>query len=241
VTREAQLNETFVELADTLVNPFDVADLLHTLATRCVELFDLDAAALMLTDQGGNLRVVASSIEQARILELLELQNQEGPCLDCFRSGEPVAEGDLASSDRWPGFSAEALAADFHSVLALPMRLRDDVIGAMNLFRLPAGRLDDADVDACQALADVATISLLQDRAIQEGRLLTGPFLFLLLRNRAPRCLNFEPNGSSFITTPFVHCNSLVLWGLPLRCAMLIALGVIAVVVFISATAVNRN
>jgi transcriptional regulator with GAF, ATPase, and Fis domain len=183
VTREAQLNETFVELADTLVNPFDVADLLHTLATRCVELFDLDAAALMLTDQGGNLRVVASSIEQARILELLELQNQEGPCLDCFRSGEPVAEGDLASSDRWPGFSAEALAADFHSVVALPMRLRDDVIGAMNLFRLPAGHLDDADVAACQALADVATISLLQDRAIQDARLLTGQ-LQTALNNR---------------------------------------------------------
>jgi transcriptional regulator with GAF, ATPase, and Fis domain len=172
MTREAQLNETFVELADTLVNHFDVADLLHTLVTRCVDLFDLDAAGLVLADPTGRLRVVASSIEQARMLELLEVQTREGPCLDCYRTGKLVVEEDLSSTDRWPSFAAQALAADFHSVHALPMRLRDDVIGAMNLFRLPAGRLAPADAAACQALADVATISLLQERAIQEGRLL---------------------------------------------------------------------
>ena len=90
MTRETQLSETFVELADTLVNHFDVADLLHTLATRSVDLFDLDAAGLVIADHVGNLRVVGSSIEEARILELLEMQTQEGPCLDCYRSGAPV-------------------------------------------------------------------------------------------------------------------------------------------------------
>jgi transcriptional regulator with GAF, ATPase, and Fis domain len=183
VSRETQLTETFVELADTLVNGFDVADVLHTLATRCVDLFDIDAAGLLLGDQAGTLRVVASSNEQAHMLELLEVQNQEGPCLDCYRNGAPVVAEDLESADRWPDFCAVAIAAGFRSVEALPMRLRDDVVGALNLFRLPPGRLNYADRSACQALADVATISLLQERAVTEARLL-GEQLQVALNNR---------------------------------------------------------
>jgi transcriptional regulator with GAF, ATPase, and Fis domain len=183
MSRETQLNETFVELADTLVNHFDVADILHTLAVRCVDLFDIDAAGLMLADQTGTLRVVGSSCEQARMLELLEVQNEEGPCLDCYRAGTPVEAEDLGSGGSWPDFSRGALAAGFHSVLALPMRLRDDVIGALNLFRLPPGRLNKADRSACQALADVATISLLQERAAQEVRILAEQ-LQVALNNR---------------------------------------------------------
>jgi transcriptional regulator with GAF, ATPase, and Fis domain len=181
--REAQLNETFVELADTLVNPFDVADVLHTLASRCVDLFDVDGAGLVLADAVGTLHVIGSSVEQTRMLELFEVQNQEGPCLDCYRTGRLVVEEDLESGSRWPRFAQEALAVGFHSVQAVPMRLRDDVIGALNLFRLPRGRLSDADLTACQALADVATISLLQDRAVREARLVVGQ-LQVALNNR---------------------------------------------------------
>jgi GAF domain-containing protein len=173
----------FVELADTLVNHFDVADLLHTLSTRCVELFDVDAAGLVLADRDGTLRVLGSSIEQAHVLELLEVQNRAGPALDCYHSGAPVVADDLESDTRWPSFARAALAADFHSVHAVPMRLRDDVIGAMNLFRLPPGRLNEEDLIACQALADVATISLLQERAVQEARLLAEQ-LQIALNNR---------------------------------------------------------
>jgi GAF domain-containing protein len=183
MSRETQLNETFVELADTLVNGFDVVELLHTLATRCVDLFDLDAAGLLLADQTGTLRVVGSSTEQARMLELLEVQNQEGPCLECYRSGTPVVAEDLESAGRWPDFCREALAAGFRSVGALPMRLRTDVIGALNLFRVQPGRLNDADRLACQALADVATISLLQERAAGEARVLAEQLL-IALNNR---------------------------------------------------------
>ena len=183
MTRESKLSQMFVELADTLVNHFDIVDVLHTLSTRCVELFDVDSAGLLLADQGGTLRVLGSSLEQTRPLELLEVQNQEGPCLDCYHGGAPVVVEDLESDTRWPTFAPEALAAGFHSVHALPMRLRHDVIGAMNLFRRSAGRLNQEDLAACQALADVATISLLQDRAVQEARLLAEQ-LQLALNNR---------------------------------------------------------
>jgi len=183
LSRERQLTETFVELADTLVSQFDAADLLHTLAVRSTDLFDLDAAGIMLADKDGTLRVVGSSDEHARLLELFEVQSQEGPCLDCFSSGEPVVEDDLASTDRWPNFRREALGAGFHSVQAIPMRLRDQVIGALNLFRLPPGQLDFADLTACRAMADVATISLLQDRATEQSRVLAEQ-LQVALNNR---------------------------------------------------------
>jgi len=183
LSRETQLTETLVELADTLVSQFDAADLLHTLAVRSADLFDLDAAGILLADQDGTLRVVGSSDEHARVLELFEVQNREGPCMDCYSSGEPVVEDDLASTDRWPNFRHEAVGAGFHSVQAIPMRLRDQVIGALNLFRLPPGRLDAAYLSACRALADVATISLLQDRATEQSRVLAEN-LQIALNNR---------------------------------------------------------
>jgi GAF domain-containing protein len=167
--REALLARTFVELADTLVADFDVIDLLTLLADRCVDVLEVDAAGLMLAGPDGNLRVMASSSEAMRLLELFELQSQEGPCLDCHRTGLPVVNQDLAAANnRWPRFSAEALAAGFHSVHALPLRLRGAVIGALNLFHLQPGHMRQADVDAAQALADVATIAILQHRAALE-------------------------------------------------------------------------
>ena len=171
--REAQLNRTFVELADTLVNHFDVTEFLHTLATRCVELFEVDAAGLMLADDRGTLRVVGSSNEQTRILELFEIQSEEGPCSDCYQSGQIVVEEDIEGSTRWPRFRAEALEAGFRAVMAMPMRLREEVVGALNLFRAEPGGLDEVDRAACRALADVATIALLQERALREARLMS--------------------------------------------------------------------
>jgi GAF domain-containing protein len=171
--REALLNRTFVQLADTLVNDFDVAEFLHTLALRCVELFEVDAAGLMLADGRGTLRVVGSSNEQTRILELFEIQREEGPCSDCYRTGGIVVEEDIEHCGRWPRFREEAMAAGFRAVLAVPMRLRDEVVGALNLFRVRLGGLDEADREACRALADVATIALLQERALREARLMS--------------------------------------------------------------------
>jgi GAF domain-containing protein len=169
--REALLTRTFVELADTLVDDFDVVELLTRLADRCVELFDVAAAGLMLAAPDGDLRVMASSSEAMRVLELFELQAQEGPCLDCHRTGHPVLNQDLAAvNGRWPRFAAEALAAGFHSVHALPLRLRGTVIGALSLFQLAAGEMRQADVDAAQALADVATIAILSHRAALEAQ-----------------------------------------------------------------------
>jgi GAF domain-containing protein len=169
--KEAILARTLVELADTLVADFDVVELFTRLADRCVDVLDVEAAGLMLVAPDGDLRVMASSSEAMRVLELFELQAQEGPCLDCYRTGRPVVNHDLARDDgRWPRFSAEALAAGFRSVHALPMRLRGAVIGALNLFHGEPGEMRESDIDAAQALADVATIAILQHRAAHEAQ-----------------------------------------------------------------------
>jgi GAF domain-containing protein len=172
MSREALLARTFVELADTLVEDFDVVDLLTRLTDRCVDVLEVTAAGLMLAALGSaDLRVVASSSETTRLLELFELQAEEGPCLDCYRTGEPVLNQDVATVDaRWPRFARRAIEAGYHSVHALPMRLRGQTIGALNLFRAEQGGLEEADVVAAQAFADVATIAVLQHRATIEAR-----------------------------------------------------------------------
>jgi transcriptional regulator with GAF, ATPase, and Fis domain len=172
--REQLLMATFVELADTLVADFDVTDFLHGLADRAVQLLGVDAAGLMLADQRGSLRVVASSTEQARLVELFQLQHDQGPCLECFQSGSPVYEADMAAAaQRWPVFAPAAVDAGFAAMQALPMRLRDDVIGAMNLFMYTPRRLDEAGLRVGQALADVATIGLLQERNLRHQEVLS--------------------------------------------------------------------
>ncbi|WP_328450215.1 MULTISPECIES: GAF and ANTAR domain-containing protein [unclassified Amycolatopsis] len=168
--RERQVTRTFVALADTLVDDFDVADLLHTLVRRCVELLDVAAAGLTLVDERGSLQVLASSTEQARLLELFQLSSDEGPCVDCFASGVPVLVADVAAqAGQWPRFAAEAARQEYASVHALPMRLRKQTIGALNLFGARPGRLSADDVDLAQGLADTATIGILQERAIRHG------------------------------------------------------------------------
>jgi GAF domain-containing protein len=173
MARETVLARTFVELVDTLVEDFDVVEVLTLLANRCVDVLNVGAAGLMLIAPEGDLRVMASSSEAMRVLELFELQSEEGPCLDCYRTGQPVVNQDLATiKGRWPRFAAEALAAGFHSVHALPMRLRGSVIGALNLFHIEEGEMRQADINAAQALAEVATISILQHRAAHDAQAL---------------------------------------------------------------------
>jgi len=162
------LSGTFVELADTMVADFDVIDFLHILTDRSVSLLAVSAAGVMLADPRGELRVAAASSEAAGLMELFQLQNDKGPCLDCFRTGRPVTAADLTGPDQpWPEFAAAAARAGFHAVEALPMRLRNEVIGALNLFGAAAEPLSPADRRIGQALADVATIGLLQERAVR--------------------------------------------------------------------------
>jgi transcriptional regulator with GAF, ATPase, and Fis domain len=164
------LSETFVELTDTMVADFDVIDFLHVLTDRSVQLLDVSAAGLLLADPRGELRVVAASSEAARLLELFQLQNDQGPCLDCFRTGRPVTVADLAAAtQRWPRFAAAAQRAGFAAVQALPMRLRDQIIGALNLFRATPGDFPASEIRIGQALADVATISLLHERSMRHS------------------------------------------------------------------------
>jgi transcriptional regulator with GAF, ATPase, and Fis domain len=167
------LADVFIEMADTLVDDFDLLEFLNRLTERCVELLDVAAAGLLLTDGQGALQVVAASSERTRLLELFQLQTDQGPCLDCFRTGAPVSVTDLPASDRWPRFTAAAAEVGFAAVHALPMRLRTDVIGALNLFDIAAGPLDEDKVRLGQALADVSTIGLLQQRAIHRRDVVT--------------------------------------------------------------------
>jgi transcriptional regulator with GAF, ATPase, and Fis domain len=169
-----QLTDAFVELADTMVADFDVIDFLQLLTERSVQLLDASAAGVLLADPRGELRLVAASTEAARVLELFQLQNDQGPCLDCFAAGQPVAAPDLTTAQQiWPQFAAAARQAGFGAVQALPMRLRAQVIGALNLFRATPGGFTGQDVRVGQALADVATIGLLQQRSARRSETLS--------------------------------------------------------------------
>ena len=170
---QQRLLEVFVELADTMGAEFDVIDLMHTLTEASVELLDAQAAGLMLADPRGNLQVITATSDEARDLMTLELHHSQGPGIDCFHSGQPVTNiGADVAVQRWPRFAAAAYG--FTSVLALPLRLRDQVVGAMNLFLTRPGLLSVTDVALGQGLADVATIGLLQERAVKEQTILTG-------------------------------------------------------------------
>ena len=166
---DQRLAQTFVELADTLVDEFDLVEFLHVLVDRCVELLDVSAAGLMLADFRGRLQVMASSSENIRLLELFQLQNDDGPCLECFRTGQPVNHPDLARANgRWSRFAPAATEAGFRTVHALPMRLRAEILGAFNLFHTEAHRLDSSVTRIGQAMVDVATIGLIQERSLRD-------------------------------------------------------------------------
>ncbi len=173
--REQLLSRAFVGLADTMVDDYDIIDLLDQLVSFSLELMGADAAGIMLADSQGNLRVVACSQEDAEVMELLQLQADQGPCVECLRTGAPVSVPDLAdAASRWPVFvAAVAERGAYRSVHALPLRLRGEAIGTMNLFHHQPGALPDADLMVGQALADVATIGILQERAIRRGEVVT--------------------------------------------------------------------
>jgi GAF domain-containing protein len=180
-SRDTQLASTFVELADTLVRDFDVVETLTTLTTRCVELFGTDHAGLMLADERGSLQLTASSSDEMQTIELFELQHDQGPCPDAFHSAQTVICDQLSeAADRWPTFTPEALDKGFLSAYAFPMRLRDHVIGALNLLGDHPGAVPPGDFAVAQALTDVATISVLQHRAAEESVVLIEQLRFAL-------------------------------------------------------------
>jgi GAF domain-containing protein len=171
MSRETVLARTMVELADTLVDDFDIVELLTTLSDRCVAVLDVAAAGIMLATPDGQLQAITSSNEAMRVVELFELQSDEGPCLDCFHSRQPVVNQNLTTAAaRWPRFAPVAVQAGFRAADAIPMRLRGQIIGVLNLFRTETGSMNDDDVVVAQAFADVATIAILQYRTAAETR-----------------------------------------------------------------------
>lgn len=169
-----QLTDIYVEVADTLVDDFDVVEFLGTLTRHTATVSRADSAGLLLADVHGQLQYMASSDESVKLLELFQLQYHEGPCLDCFRTGTAVVNTDLAAAaESWPLFAPRAVAAGYQSVHAFPLRHQRKVLGAMNLFSSARGRLEADDIRVVQSLADIATIGLLQERAIRDGEILT--------------------------------------------------------------------
>ncbi len=169
-----RLAQVFVRVADTLVDDFDLLDFLHMVSVETSSLVDVRDAGLLLADHRGRLQLMAASDERTQMLELFQVQTVEGPCQDCFRGGRAVVNADLrVAGDRWPRFAPRAVAAGFRSVHAFPLRLRQEVIGALNLFGEDVGAMDPADIAIVQALADVATIGLLQERALRRGEVLS--------------------------------------------------------------------
>jgi GAF domain-containing protein len=176
-----RLADVFVDVADTLVANYDVIEFLHLVANYATEMTGASAAGLMLTDLDGGLHYIGASDESARLLELFQIQNDEGPCLDCYRTGRVVSEPDLAgATPRWPAFAEQAVAAGVTSVHAFPMRLREQVIGALNIFGHEARALDEDESRVVQALADLATIAIIQERLIRQAEILTEQLQFAL-------------------------------------------------------------
>ncbi|WNI16421.1 GAF and ANTAR domain-containing protein [Streptomyces sp. ITFR-21] len=176
MARPLRLMEIFVELADSLIDDFDVIDFLQRLSSRCVELLDVPAAGILLADQNGELQAVAASDEHTRLLELFALQQAQGPCVDCYRSGVARVNIDLtdpAVTKPWEAFALRAGAAGFQVTHAIPLRVRDRVVGALNLFHTDRGQLPPEDIALAQAMADIATIAILQQRTLDRSHIET--------------------------------------------------------------------
>ncbi len=171
--REKLITETLVHLADTLVSDYDPTEMFYLLVESCRSVLEVDQAGLMLKDPSGGLQVVAATSEETHVIELLQIQNEEGPCLESMETGQSVITGPLAdaeAAERWPRLVGSARQAGFTSIAALPMRLRQDVIGTLNLFFAENRRPEDRDIAVAQAFADIGTISLLQHRTTEDSR-----------------------------------------------------------------------
>ena len=174
MNREQEIAQAFVQLADTLVDDYDVVDLMHVLAERSVALLQADAAGILLQDARDNLVAVASTSHEAELVELFVVQNVAGPCRDCIHTGHPVVNvGVDEAARRWPEFVAKVTEVGFASTHAFPLRLRSQVVGAINLFSREPTLLDDDAIAIAQGLADIATIGLLQQRAIRHHEVLS--------------------------------------------------------------------
>ncbi|GAB3140131.1 GAF and ANTAR domain-containing protein [Marisediminicola antarctica] len=204
-SREAQLSAAFVKLADTLTADFDVVDLLHTLVEECATILDTEAGGIMLLDPAGDLHLVASTSEEASLVEIMQLTAGAGPCVDAFASGTTVTVGDIeASGSRWPAFRDEALKHGFKSVHSTPLRLRGRVLGAMNLFSTRVGELNPADIVVAQALADVASIGILHERSTREKEVVSEQLRYAL----DTRILVEQAKGVLFESTPMTMDES---------------------------------
>jgi transcriptional regulator with GAF, ATPase, and Fis domain len=171
---QRQVLQTFVTLADTLVDDYDVVDLLQMLVDTCRDLLDTTAAGILLADSRGELELVVSTSEASRLVEMMQLSAEAGPCIESFRSGRRVCLPDIAQArDEWSQFRGAALAQGFRSIDALPLRLRDTTIGTLNLLRAGPGEAPEDDIMAAQAFADVATIGILHERSIRESSVLS--------------------------------------------------------------------
>ena len=168
-TRETLLVRTFVTLADSLVATYDVIDLLQTLVDQSNELFDASAAGIILGPDDDHLEVIVSTSEESRLVGLMQIRAGEGPCVEAVTTGRVVSVVDSAEmAERWPTFAHAAQQSNYVSVHAIPLRLRGQTIGSLNLFRDHEGALNKEDAIAAQALADVATIGVLQERAVRD-------------------------------------------------------------------------
>jgi GAF domain-containing protein len=173
-TRDGRLLQTFVTLADTLVEGYDVVELLQVLVDTCRDLLDTTAAAILLADANGELDLIASTSEASRLVEMIQLSAEAGPCIECFRSGRAVSLPDIsAAPPEWSRFRESALAQGFESVHAVPLRLRDQRIGTLNLLRSSTGELEAQDRITAQAFADVATIGIVHERSLRETTMLS--------------------------------------------------------------------
>ena len=174
LARQALTATTFVEIVDTLVDDFDVIEVLTRLTARCVDLLEVAAAGILLADEHGRLRVIGASTDAVELLELFQIQNDEGPCLDCYATGAVVCNDDLAQSNPWPRFATESLRNGFQSVCAIPLRLRELILGCLNLFLPSSLALSEGEIVLAQALADVASIAIVQDQATRQAAVREG-------------------------------------------------------------------
>lgn len=171
-TREAQISAAFVTIAETLTTVHDMVDVLHTFVERCAEIVRMDAGGLVLVNDAGELQLMTSTNEAAVVLESMQLAEAAGPCIDCFHTGNAVAIDDISTSTAWPAFRSAAVDQGFHSLLSIPMKVQGRVIGTMNLFRAASEAVSSRDAAVAQALADVATIGIIHERALHKAHVI---------------------------------------------------------------------